>query len=70
MPLRPGDVVIDALFGTGLARAPDGEPADAIRAMLRWHAEGVRILAVDLPSGLVQRHRSGLRPVRRGQTGR
>ena len=52
MPLRPGDVVIDALFGTGLARAPDGEPADAVRAMLRWHAEGVRVLAVDLPSGL------------------
>ena len=52
MPLRPGDVVIDALFGTGLARAPEGEPADAIRAMLRWHADGVRVLAVDLPSGL------------------
>ena len=52
MPLRPGDVVIDALFGTGLGRAPDGEAADAIRAMLRWHAEGVRVLAVDLPSGL------------------
>jgi hydroxyethylthiazole kinase-like uncharacterized protein yjeF len=52
LPLRPGDVVIDALFGTGLARAPDGEAADAIRAMLRWHAEEVRVLAVDLPSGL------------------
>ena len=52
LPLRPGDVVIDALFGTGLARAPDGDAADAIRAMLRWHAEGVRVLAVDLPSGL------------------
>jgi NAD(P)H-hydrate epimerase len=52
IPLRPGDLVIDALFGTGLARAPDGEAADAIRAMLRWHAEGVRVLAVDLPSGL------------------
>ena len=52
MPLRPGDVVIDALFGTGLARPPDGEPADAVRAMLRWHGEGVRVLAVDLPSGL------------------
>jgi len=52
IPLRPGDVIIDALFGTGLARAPEGESADAVRAMLRWHAEGVRVLAVDLPSGL------------------
>jgi len=52
LPLRPGDVVIDALFGTGLARAPEGDAADAIRHLLRWHAEGVRVLAVDLPSGL------------------
>ena len=52
LPLRRGDVVVDALFGTGLARAPDGAAADAIRAMLHWHAEGARVLAVDLPSGL------------------
>ncbi len=52
LPLRPGDVVIDALFGTGLARAPDGEAADAIRHVLRWRSGGVRVLAVDLPSGL------------------
>ncbi|MGZ6059872.1 MAG: NAD(P)H-hydrate dehydratase [Myxococcaceae bacterium] len=51
-PLRAGDVVVDALFGTGLARAPEGEAADAIRQMHRWRAEGVRVLAVDLPSGL------------------
>jgi hydroxyethylthiazole kinase-like uncharacterized protein yjeF len=52
LPLRPGDVVIDALFGTGLARAPDGDAADAIRQIQRWRSEGVRVLAVDLPSGL------------------
>jgi NAD(P)H-hydrate epimerase len=52
LPLRPGDVVIDALFGTGLTRAPEGEAADAIRHILRWRSEGVRVLAVDLPSGL------------------
>src|SRR5262249_21938454 len=52
LPLRPGDVAIDALFGTGLARAPDGEAADAIRNVQRWRSEGVRVLAVDLPSGL------------------
>jgi NAD(P)H-hydrate epimerase len=52
LPLRPGDVVIDALFGTGLARAPDGDAADAIRNVQRWRSEGARVLAVDLPSGL------------------
>lgn len=52
LPLRPGDVLIDALFGTGLTRAPEGEAADAIRQLRRWRAEGVRVLAVDLPSGL------------------
>jgi hydroxyethylthiazole kinase-like uncharacterized protein yjeF len=52
LPLRPGDVVIDSLFGTGLARAPSGEAADAIRQVLRWRVAGVRVLAVDLPSGL------------------
>jgi len=52
LPLRRGDVVIDALFGTGLARAPGGEPADAIRAMLHWRSEGARLVAVDVPSGL------------------
>ena len=52
LPLRPGDVVVDAIFGTGLGRAPEGEAADAIRQLDRWRAEGVRVLAVDLPSGL------------------
>jgi hydroxyethylthiazole kinase-like uncharacterized protein yjeF len=52
LALRPGDVVIDALFGTGLARAPQGDAADAIRQVLSWRASGIRILAVDLPSGL------------------
>ena len=47
----PGDVIVDALFGTGLARAPDGPAAAAIR---RANAArpGCRVLAVDLPSGL------------------
>jgi NAD(P)H-hydrate epimerase len=41
--------VIDALFGTGLAR-PVGPPHDAvIRAM---NSSGARILAIDVPSGL------------------
>jgi NAD(P)H-hydrate epimerase len=52
LALRAGDVVIDALFGTGLARAPQGHAADAIRNILSWRAWGVRVLSVDLPSGL------------------
>ncbi len=43
------DLVVDALFGTGLSR-PVGPPFDAvIRAM---NASGRPILAVDLPSGM------------------
>lgn len=47
----PGDALVDALFGTGLARAPEGAAAAAIR---RANAArpGCRVLAVDLPSGL------------------
>jgi NAD(P)H-hydrate epimerase len=42
------DLIVDALFGTGLNRAPEGIYADVIRGMgdLR-----IPIIAVDLPSG-------------------
>ncbi|MBL8513694.1 MAG: NAD(P)H-hydrate dehydratase [Betaproteobacteria bacterium] len=43
------DVIIDGLFGIGLARAPDGASAHAIEAV---NASGVPILAIDIPSGL------------------
>jgi ADP-dependent NAD(P)H-hydrate dehydratase / NAD(P)H-hydrate epimerase len=49
---RGGDVVVDALFGTGLTRAPAGEFAEAIQRMLRWRAAGAKVVAADLPSGL------------------
>lgn len=48
-PERPA-VVIDALLGLGLNRAPSAEMLDAIAAMA---ASGAPILAVDLPSGLL-----------------
>jgi len=51
-PVGPGDVVIDALFGTGLNRAPEGLTADAIGRMSVWRAAGAKVLAADLPSGL------------------
>ncbi len=42
-------MVVDALFGAGLARAPDGDYAEAIA---RLDAAGARVVAVDLPSGV------------------
>ena len=47
--LARGEVVIDALFGTGLDRPIDGWLADVILAM---NASAGRRFAVDLPSGL------------------
>ena len=45
-------VVVDALFGTGLARPVSGPAADAIRTINRARAAHAIVVAVDLPSGL------------------
>lgn len=42
------DLVVDALFGTGLNRAPEGVHAEVIRAIAELR---IPVLAVDLPSG-------------------
>ncbi|MGJ4944439.1 NAD(P)H-hydrate dehydratase [Bradyrhizobium sp. HKCCYLS1011] len=42
-------LIIDALFGAGLSRAVSGEPHDMIAAI---NANGAKVLAVDLPSGI------------------
>lgn len=47
-----GDVVIDALLGTGLSRAPEARIADAIGRISAWRASGARVVSADLPSGL------------------
>ncbi len=47
-----GDVVLDAIFGTGLGRAPQGAFAAAIAAVEAARVAGARVLAVDVPSGL------------------
>jgi NAD(P)H-hydrate epimerase len=47
-----GDVVVDALLGTGLTRAPQGAFAAAIERIAAARAAGARVLAVDVPSGL------------------
>ena len=57
MPPRPladfapatGWLVVDALFGAGLARPLDGVYAEAVA---RLDAAGARVVAVDLPSGV------------------
>ncbi len=47
-----GDVVVDALFGTGLSRAPEGAFAAAIDCIEIARVAGAKVLAVDVPSGL------------------
>ncbi|HEY3446926.1 MAG TPA: NAD(P)H-hydrate dehydratase [Myxococcales bacterium] len=50
--VRDGDVVVDAVFGLGLTRPPEGPFAQAIEAMLVAHELGAHVVACDLPSGL------------------
>ena len=47
--LGAAEVVVDAVFGTGLSRAPEGKFADWIEAI---DASGKRVIAIDVPSGL------------------
>jgi NAD(P)H-hydrate epimerase len=50
--LREADLVVDALVGTGLSRAPEGVIADAIAVARSASASGAPVVAVDLPSGV------------------
>ncbi|MBN1108904.1 MAG: NAD(P)H-hydrate dehydratase [Bacteroidales bacterium] len=47
--IGPGDVVIDAVFGSGLTRRVTGLPASIIRKI---NSSGATVVAVDIPSGL------------------
>lgn len=47
-----GDVVVDALFGTGLSRPLDGERLRFVWAIAEARLRGARVLSVDVPSGL------------------
>lgn len=49
LPLPPCDMLVDALFGTGLSRPPEGMAAQIIHAA---NASSTPVLAVDIPSGL------------------
>jgi hydroxyethylthiazole kinase-like uncharacterized protein yjeF len=46
------DLVIDALLGIGVSRAPEAGIATAIEQIAAWAKRGTRVLAVDTPSGL------------------
>lgn len=46
------EIWVDALYGTGLSRAPKGKAADLIHRMNADYAQGSIIVAVDIPSGL------------------
>jgi ADP-dependent NAD(P)H-hydrate dehydratase / NAD(P)H-hydrate epimerase len=48
----PHDLVVDAIFGTGLSRAPEGLFAEAIRTIGLLRDAGAKVVAVDVPSGL------------------
>jgi NAD(P)H-hydrate epimerase len=48
---EPGTLIVDALFGTGLDRAVEGEAAALIRR-INQARPACRVLAVDVPSGL------------------
>ncbi|URL59283.1 NAD(P)H-hydrate dehydratase [Luteibacter flocculans] len=47
--LAPADMMVDAIYGTGLNRAPEGEAREAIEAI---NAARAPVLALDVPSGL------------------
>lgn len=47
--LEGAEVVLDAIFGTGLSRVPEGRFATWIEAI---NSSAARVVAVDLPSGL------------------
>ncbi len=46
--LERADLLVDGIFGVGLARPPEGAPAEAIREM----AHHATVLSVDIPSGV------------------
>ena len=47
--VKQADLIVDALFGTGLSRSIEGAAADLIRCI---NASDARVIAADIPSGI------------------
>jgi hydroxyethylthiazole kinase-like uncharacterized protein yjeF len=50
--LADAAIVIDTLFGTGVAGAPRGRAAEMIALMNQTGARGIPVVSVDIPSGV------------------
>jgi NAD(P)H-hydrate epimerase len=50
--LPEAELILDALIGYGLQRAPRGVPARLIEMANAWSSRGVPILSLDVPSGM------------------
>ncbi|HEY4061263.1 MAG TPA: NAD(P)H-hydrate dehydratase [Puia sp.] len=65
-PIPPGDVLIDALLGSGLNRKLEGITAQLVEHM---NQSGNEVIAIDIPSGLFVDHSSkGNTAIRAGHT--
>jgi len=51
-PTGGEEVVVDGILGTGSSGPPRGAVADAIRRVSQLRADGARVVALDVPSGL------------------
>ena len=49
LQVQDAEVIVDAIFGTGLTRAPEGKFAEWIETI---NASGKQVISVDVPSGL------------------
>ncbi len=54
--LQPADIVVDALFGSGLSRPLSGLAAELVQHV---NASGCRVIAIDIPSGLMGEDNAG-----------
>lgn len=54
--IEDSDIIIDALFGSGLTRPVEGFPASVVKHI---NASGARVISIDLPSGLFGEDNTG-----------